>query len=228
MVAAFGQLAALHELGLLRNVRYISGISGGSWATHTFSYYQSSFPGVAQNDTQFLCLPLTAPANLTTELLAKMDPTCSRSLATKVKNQTVTGGDPISDDAIAVNWAYALKRMGIPLHGGRVGSTNLFINDEIHDIDLTNCEHVVTNLCQFDLEHLNTPQTTAMRANTRTQERGHPMTIKITKSNARAHTHTHTIDVRFLFSIRRSCANNFAAQPQPPGQGLLAAIGQHV
>lgn len=117
MVAAFGQLAALQELGLLRNVRYISGISGGSWATHAFTYYQPSFPGVAQNDTQFLCLPLTAPANLTTELLAKMEPTCSRSLATKVKNQTVTGGDPVSDGAIAVNWAYALKRMGIPLHG---------------------------------------------------------------------------------------------------------------
>ena len=119
MVAAFGQLAALHELGLLRNVRYITGISGGSWATHAFSYYQSSFPGAAQNDSEFLCLPLTPPASLTTEGLAKMHPTCSRSLATHVNSSyhKINGRNPASDAAIAETWWYALKRMGIPLHG---------------------------------------------------------------------------------------------------------------
>lgn len=38
-VSAMGQLAALRELGLLKNVRYISGISGGGWATMAYSYH---------------------------------------------------------------------------------------------------------------------------------------------------------------------------------------------
>ena len=63
MVAAFGQLAALHQRGLLRNVRYISGISGGSWATNVFSFYARGAPGVARNDDEFLGT-ITDPAAL--------------------------------------------------------------------------------------------------------------------------------------------------------------------
>ena len=38
-VASIGYLGALHELGLMEDVRYITGISGGSWATAVYSYY---------------------------------------------------------------------------------------------------------------------------------------------------------------------------------------------
>ena len=41
MVAAIGQLAGLTELGLMKNVRYVSGISGGAWATTVYEYAQN-------------------------------------------------------------------------------------------------------------------------------------------------------------------------------------------
>ncbi len=41
-IASLGYLAALHQLGLMPKVRYISGISGGSWATLMYSYAQNS------------------------------------------------------------------------------------------------------------------------------------------------------------------------------------------
>jgi hypothetical protein len=45
-LASIGYIAGLTELGLIPNIRYISGISGGSWATLTYTYSQlvSSFP----------------------------------------------------------------------------------------------------------------------------------------------------------------------------------------
>lgn len=39
-LASIGYLAGLTELGLIPNIRYISGISGGSWATLTYTYSQ--------------------------------------------------------------------------------------------------------------------------------------------------------------------------------------------
>jgi hypothetical protein len=43
-LASIGYLAGLNELGLIPNIRYISGISGGSWATLTFTYSQLVIP----------------------------------------------------------------------------------------------------------------------------------------------------------------------------------------
>ena len=37
-VAALGQLAALRELGLLEEVRYVAGVSGGAWATAVYCF----------------------------------------------------------------------------------------------------------------------------------------------------------------------------------------------
>eukprot|EP00966_Prymnesium_polylepis_P025825 595345-Prymnesium_polylepis.1 len=54
MVAGLSQLAALHQLGLLEHVTYITGISGGSWATLVYSFAQLGAPGVAANDTELL------------------------------------------------------------------------------------------------------------------------------------------------------------------------------
>ena len=41
-IASMGYLGGLHKLGLMQNVRYIIGVSGGSWATAVYSYYQGS------------------------------------------------------------------------------------------------------------------------------------------------------------------------------------------
>lgn len=41
-ISSIGVLGALHELGLMSQIRYIVGVSGGSWATSVYSYYQKS------------------------------------------------------------------------------------------------------------------------------------------------------------------------------------------
>lgn len=38
--AAIGHLAGLRDLDLLKNVRYIGGVSGGAWATMSYVYAQ--------------------------------------------------------------------------------------------------------------------------------------------------------------------------------------------
>ena len=82
MVAAWGALSALHQLGLLeRDVRYISGISGGSWATATFTYAQLGAPSVAPSDDVLLGTVLE-PENISMESLNVMDDSCLRALAT--------------------------------------------------------------------------------------------------------------------------------------------------
>ena len=130
MVAAFGQLAALRALGLLPRVRYITGISGGSWATHAFSYYQPGAPGVAMNDDEFLCLPLTHPANLTRSALGRLRSTCARRLATlQGENDSLTDRvkafeasaaalwtASVIDTAVAGLWSRVLAPLGVPLH----------------------------------------------------------------------------------------------------------------
>lgn len=71
--AALGVLAALTELGLMENVRYIGGISGGNWAMWNYVYSR----GLADNDTQLLG-PIIPPEAMTWENLNEMDPKCLR------------------------------------------------------------------------------------------------------------------------------------------------------
>ena len=74
-VASFGALAALTQLGLMEKVRYIAGISGGSWATLTYSWAQQ------QDDEAFLCGDIPAPQDLTRDNLKEMPEGCARHLA---------------------------------------------------------------------------------------------------------------------------------------------------
>ncbi|MBN1207257.1 MAG: hypothetical protein JXB05_20395 [Myxococcaceae bacterium] len=66
--AAMGQLRGLINLGLLGSVDYISCVSGGSWASTAFAYYNAG----ATSDAQFLG-PITDPANITMSGLDEMD-----------------------------------------------------------------------------------------------------------------------------------------------------------
>jgi len=76
--SALGYLAALHKLDLLKNVRYISGISGGAWATMTFTYAQN----VANDD--ILLGPIVPPELITRENLKEMEDGCARKSAATV------------------------------------------------------------------------------------------------------------------------------------------------
>ena len=73
-IAATGYLAALTELGLMDNIRYISGISGGNWATLSYMYAQNKV------DDSVLLGPIVDPADITEENLKKMDPDCMRGV----------------------------------------------------------------------------------------------------------------------------------------------------
>ena len=62
-----GQLRGLKELNLLKNVRYLSCVSGGSWASVPFTYLNDNW-----TDDMFLG-QVIAPGDLTVEALKKTD-----------------------------------------------------------------------------------------------------------------------------------------------------------
>jgi hypothetical protein len=74
-VSAMGQLAALTQLGLIENIQYVTGISGGSWATITYGYSQIE-------DDSVLLGPITDPSAITREGLSEMNEQCARGFTT--------------------------------------------------------------------------------------------------------------------------------------------------
>ncbi len=60
MSATMGQMRALNKLGLLKQMRYISCVSGGSWASTIYTYYASG----ARGDEDLLG-PITPPGEIT-------------------------------------------------------------------------------------------------------------------------------------------------------------------
>jgi len=74
-LCALGVLGGLTELDLMKNVRYIGGISGGSWASMTYVYSQLSV-----NDTTLLGR-IIPPEEITYDNLNVMDPSCARGFA---------------------------------------------------------------------------------------------------------------------------------------------------
>lgn len=64
LAASWGQLRALHALGALDRARYISGVSGGSWASGIYTFQRVT------DEATFLG-PLAAPETLTLSSLAE-------------------------------------------------------------------------------------------------------------------------------------------------------------
>lgn len=63
---SMGQLRALNELGVLKRVRFLSGVSGGSWATVPYTFLDQAIP-----DKQFLGT-YTPPDQITKESLRQV------------------------------------------------------------------------------------------------------------------------------------------------------------
>ncbi|MCB1020095.1 MAG: patatin-like phospholipase family protein [Acidobacteria bacterium] len=78
MVAAWGQLRALVESGLIDKVDYISAVSGGSWASTAFTYYSDG----ASNDEEFLGRT-TAPSRIRVAELERIAPHSLGAAATE-------------------------------------------------------------------------------------------------------------------------------------------------
>mmetsp|Transcript_10363 Transcript_10363/g.12570 ORF Transcript_10363/g.12570 Transcript_10363/m.12570 type:complete len:651 (+) Transcript_10363:90-2042(+) len=70
MTMGLGQTRALYELGLLENVEYMVGVSGGGWWTSSFTYDQNPY-----DDATRLC-PYVEPANLTDDFLGNIPEGC--------------------------------------------------------------------------------------------------------------------------------------------------------
>jgi hypothetical protein len=104
-VAFLGYLAGLNELGLMGNVRYIGGISGGAWATTTYSYAQNT------DDDKVLLGPVANPEDLTLDNLKVMDPNCARAFA--AANLTLIGLQAWMDGTVhslADAWVYGVSK----------------------------------------------------------------------------------------------------------------------
>jgi len=73
-IAGMGYLRAIIDLGLMDSVRYMSGISGGSWAATAFTFFQkkylSSIPEYLGN--------VSDPQDLTMDALADIPEGCGR------------------------------------------------------------------------------------------------------------------------------------------------------
>mmetsp|Transcript_111 Transcript_111/g.186 ORF Transcript_111/g.186 Transcript_111/m.186 type:complete len:583 (-) Transcript_111:1474-3222(-) len=107
-IASMGYLSALHKLGLIENVRYIIGVSGGSWATAVYSYYSNS----SVNDTRMLG-SIVRPGDIEYDQLQSMDEACVRSYtATQLdehRRMYTVGGD--DDEGVYYNvWADSVQK----------------------------------------------------------------------------------------------------------------------
>lgn len=111
-IAAAGYLAALTELGLMDNVRYVTGISGGNWATLAYMYAQNKV------DDSVLLGPIVDPADITREGLKAMDKNCMRGVTDadyvgKMIEYMLLGTDAGEAWMKAYQHVY-LKPLGIP------------------------------------------------------------------------------------------------------------------
>jgi hypothetical protein len=104
-VAAFGYLSALNKLDLIKNVKYIGGISGGTWGTISYTYAQN-----VKDENAFLG-DIVPPEKIVYSDLQTMDPACARSLA--APQLVVTGLQAFNAsevDKLSDSWAYGVSK----------------------------------------------------------------------------------------------------------------------
>jgi hypothetical protein len=107
----------LNHLGLLKHVRYIGGVRGGSWATLSYTYHQKE--GIS--DEVFLG-PIIPPNEISKERLKDMDHDCGRRVTSKDSLAVCTDLSGVLSgevDNIAEQWAHItyklyLHSVGIP------------------------------------------------------------------------------------------------------------------
>lgn len=127
-VASIGILAGLYKLDLLKNVRYISGISGGAWATTTYTYAQ----GIADD---VLLGPVVNPEDLTQSNLKNMNSKCARSFA--AANLTLIALNAYNSktvDSIAAAWCYGVSKTYLEPAGILPGKKFSWNQDTVSEI----------------------------------------------------------------------------------------------
>lgn len=128
-VAAIGQIAGLYKLGLIEGVRYIGGISGGSWATMVFTY-----ANVGASDDVLLG-NITMPHELAIDKMQIMDPRSARGFASDMligialkalADKTVS--------SIPDAWAYGVQKTYLDQAGIPAGIPFTWNSDTLSDI----------------------------------------------------------------------------------------------
>jgi hypothetical protein len=72
MIGSYGFLAGLRDLGLLDKIRYMGGVSGGSWGITTYLY------GRLTEDDKIFLGPIPDPKDITIKNLYEMDESKSK------------------------------------------------------------------------------------------------------------------------------------------------------
>jgi hypothetical protein len=138
---AIGYLSGLDKLGLIDNVRYIGGISGGSWATAAYTYVKSEV-----KDDQILLGRIVYPADIEYDALTKLDYDCLRRLPTAnfygimLKNEL----GQVSPDM----WIDSISEVFLEPIGVKRGTYYAYSDEEVQDIKRRNpsLEDAVFNL----------------------------------------------------------------------------------
>mmetsp|Transcript_14298 Transcript_14298/g.21406 ORF Transcript_14298/g.21406 Transcript_14298/m.21406 type:complete len:569 (-) Transcript_14298:197-1903(-) len=132
-LASIGYLSALSELGLIPNIRYLTGISGGSWATLTFSYSQLDV------DDSTLLGPIVEPSDINRDDLQKMDPSCVRRFTqTNFVSLMLNSVKENVTDGLADGWAYATQETYFAPVGVAPGARFSWDADTVADIKSRN------------------------------------------------------------------------------------------
>jgi len=110
---ALGQMRALHDLQTLQRMKYLTGVSGGSWATAAYTYAQ---PETFGNDDRVLLGENLAPQNITMAALKEIDSRCARKSVTK-SLVTAVGKHILFGSTPAHAWVQALGENFLEPHG---------------------------------------------------------------------------------------------------------------
>ena len=119
--ASIGYLAGIHELGVMENIKYMVGVSGGSWATMVYSYYQDDS---ISDDT--MLGPVIFPADIVRDDLQEMESGCVRAYPST--DYKWTDGYTFEDNSDGIQYIY-LDPSGI----GR-GNPFSYNDDSVADI----------------------------------------------------------------------------------------------
>jgi len=127
-IASFGYLSALYQLQLIDKLSYISGISGGNWATMAYTYSQHD----PADEAEFLG-PIVPPEEIEESALKTMSPKCARRLTDadfvaitlKALSQCPTLGDM---------WCHATQEVYLAPLGIRAGSHWAYTKEQVDDI----------------------------------------------------------------------------------------------
>lgn len=132
-IGALGYLAGLNQLGLLKNVRYIGGISGGAWATTVFNYAQNNV-----SDAELLG-SIVEPQSIRYSDLQEMSPNCARGFASK--NLTLIGLKALIDGTVSTvqdAWIYGVHETYMAPAGIKHGDYFSLNKDTVDDIKKRN------------------------------------------------------------------------------------------